>query len=73
MGKACQQLQKAGYTPQAILKLLEPIQQNQVIVGAVYASLEKAGASMRIAPQAEAAIFCTSCACSPSQNGLPQN
>jgi hypothetical protein len=47
-GKACQQLQKAGYTPQAIFEAtgFEPIQQNQVIVGAqVYASLEKAGAS----------------------------
>jgi len=47
-GKACQQLQKAGYAPQAIFEAtgFEPIQQNQIIVGSqVYASLEKAGAS----------------------------
>jgi hypothetical protein len=47
-GKACQQLQKAGYNPQTIFEAtgFEPIHQNQVIVGAqVYASIEKAGAS----------------------------
>jgi Rubisco Assembly chaperone C-terminal domain/Rubisco accumulation factor 1 alpha helical domain/Rubisco accumulation factor 1 helix turn helix domain len=41
-GQACQQLQKAGHTPQAIFEEtgFEPIQQNQVIVGAqVYAGL----------------------------------
>lgn len=46
-GKACQQLQKAGYAPQAIFEAtgFEPIQQNQIIVGSqVYASLEKEGA-----------------------------
>ena len=47
-GKACQQLQKAGYNPQAIFEAtgFEPIQQNQIIVGAqVYASIEKSGVS----------------------------
>ena len=47
-GKACLQLQKAGYSPQAIFEAtgFEPIQQNQVIVGSqVYDSLEKAEAS----------------------------
>ena len=47
-GKACQQLQKAGYDPQQIFEAtgFEQIQQNQVIVGAqVYTSLEKAEAS----------------------------
>lgn len=47
-GKACQQLQKAGYDPQKIFEAtgFEPIQQNQIIVGAqVYASIEKAGGS----------------------------
>ncbi len=41
-GKACQQLQKAGYTPQSIFEEtgFEPIHQNQVIVGAqVYSTL----------------------------------
>ena len=35
-GKACQQLQKSGMTPQAIFEAtgFEPIQQNQIIVGA---------------------------------------
>ncbi len=35
-GKACQQLQKTGMTPQAIFEAtgFEPIQQNQIIVGA---------------------------------------
>lgn len=47
-GQACAHLQKAGYNPQAIFEAtgFEPIQQNQIIVGAqVYNSLEKAGAS----------------------------
>ncbi len=47
-GTTIAQLQKAGYNPQAIFEAtgFEPIQQNQVIVGAqVYASIEKAGAS----------------------------
>jgi hypothetical protein len=47
-GQAIAQLQKAGQTPQQIFEAtgFEPIQQNQVIVGAqVYASLEKADAS----------------------------
>lgn len=47
-GKACQQLQKSGYSPQAIFEAtgFEPIQQNQIIVGSqVYASLEQAGVS----------------------------
>lgn len=41
-GQACQHLQKAGYTPQAIFEEtgFEPIQQNQIIVAAqVYTSL----------------------------------
>ncbi|WP_404786555.1 RuBisCO accumulation factor 1 [Altericista sp. CCNU0014] len=44
-GQACQQLQKAGYSPQAIFEEtgFEPIQQNQVIVAAqVYKGLEQA-------------------------------
>lgn len=47
-GQAIAQLQKSGYSPQAIFEAtgFEPIQQNQVIVGAqVYNSLLKAGAS----------------------------
>ena len=47
-GKACQQLQKSGYSPQAIFEAtgFEPIQQNQIIVGSqVYSSLEQAGVS----------------------------
>ncbi|RCJ27063.1 hypothetical protein A6770_02565 [Nostoc minutum NIES-26] len=47
-GVAIASLQKAGYNPQEIFEAtgFEPIQQNQVIVGAqVYNSLEKAGAS----------------------------
>ncbi|SRR5579883_73695 len=47
-GLAIAQLQKVGYSPQMIFEAtgFEPIQQNQVIVGAqVYNSLEKAGAS----------------------------
>lgn len=45
-GTAIAKLQKAGYDPQTIFEAtgFEPIQQNQVIVGAqVYASIEKAG------------------------------
>lgn len=41
-GEACSQLQKAGYTPQQIFEDtgIEPVQQNQIMVGAqVYASL----------------------------------
>jgi hypothetical protein len=47
-GQACQQLQKAGYSSQAIFEEtgFEPIQQNQVIVASqVYATLEKVGIS----------------------------
>lgn len=47
-GQACQQLQKAGYSPQTIFEEtgFEPIQQNQVIVGSqVYTSLVNAGVS----------------------------
>ncbi len=47
-GQACAYLQKAGYNPQAIFEAtgFEPIQQNQIVVGGqVYSSLEKAGAS----------------------------
>ncbi len=47
-GNAIASLQKAGYDPQTIFEAtgFEPIQQNQVTVGAqVYASIEKAGAS----------------------------
>lgn len=47
-GQACQQLQKAGYNPQAIFEEtgFEPIQQNQVIVASqVYKTLENAGVS----------------------------
>ncbi len=47
-GWAITKLQKAGYNPQTIFEAtgFEPIQQNQVMVGAqVYASIEKAGAS----------------------------
>jgi hypothetical protein len=46
-GQACQTLQKAGYSPQAIFEDtgFEPLQQNQVIVGAqVYHSIVAAGA-----------------------------
>ena len=47
-GQAIAQLQKAGQTPQQIFEAtgFEPVQQNQVIVGAqVYTSLEKTNAS----------------------------
>ncbi|PMB04003.1 hypothetical protein CEN49_21790, partial [Fischerella thermalis CCMEE 5273] len=50
-GQACAYLQKAGYSPQAIFEAtgFEPVQQNQVIVGAqVYNSIEKAGASQDV-------------------------
>ncbi|PLZ83267.1 RuBisCO accumulation factor 1, partial [Fischerella thermalis] len=50
-GQACADLQKAGYSPQAIFEAtgFEPVQQNQVIVGAqVYNSIEKAGASQDV-------------------------
>ncbi|NET38845.1 MAG: hypothetical protein F6K19_43830 [Cyanothece sp. SIO1E1] len=46
-GRACQHLQKNGYSPQSIFEEtgFEPIQQNQVIVAAqVYASLENGAA-----------------------------
>lgn len=45
-GQACQQLQKAGYTPQQIFEEtgFEPIQQNQIIVAAqVYHSIASGG------------------------------
>lgn len=47
-GKACQQLQKAGYTPQTLFEEtgFEPVHQNQVIVAAqVYESLVQAEVS----------------------------
>ncbi len=47
-GQACQTLQKAGYTPQAIFEGtgFEPIQQNQIIVASqVYASIINTGVS----------------------------
>jgi hypothetical protein len=47
-GKTCQQLQKAGYTPQQIFEGtgFEPIQQNQIIVAAqVYNSILEGGTS----------------------------
>jgi hypothetical protein len=47
-GQACQALQKAGYTPQAIFEAtgFEPIHQNQIIVAAqVYASIVSVGVS----------------------------
>ncbi|UZQ55558.1 hypothetical protein OOK60_05655 [Trichothermofontia sichuanensis B231] len=47
-GQACQQLQKAGYTPQQIFEAtgFEPVRQNQIIVAAqVYASIVNAPAS----------------------------
>lgn len=50
-GVAIAQLQKLGYDPQAIFEAtgFEPIQQNQVVVGAqVYNSIEKAGASVAV-------------------------
>jgi hypothetical protein len=50
-GQACQQLQKAGYTPQQIFEAtgFEPIQQNQVIVGSqVYHSIATGGAAAEV-------------------------
>lgn len=50
-GQACQQLQKAGYTPQAIFEEtgFEPIQQNQIIVAAqVYTSLVNGNAPANV-------------------------
>lgn len=50
-GQACQQLQKAGYTPQTLFEAtgFEPIQQNQIIVGAqVYSSILHAGVSAAV-------------------------
>lgn len=47
-GQACQQLQKAGYTPQQIFEEtgFEPIQQNQIVVAAqVYQSIASGGVS----------------------------
>lgn len=47
-GKACQQLQKAGYSPQQIFEEtgFEPVQQNQIVVAAqVYQSIASAGAA----------------------------
>ena len=47
-GQACQTLQKAGYSPQAIFEAtgFEPIQQNQIIVAAqVYSSIISTGVS----------------------------
>jgi hypothetical protein len=47
-GQACQHLQKAGYTPQAIFEEtgFEPIQQNQIMVAAqVYGGLVQANAA----------------------------
>ncbi len=52
-GKACQQLQKSGLTPQAIFEAtgFEPIQQNQIIVGSqVFDSMMSVG----VAPATEA-------------------
>jgi hypothetical protein len=50
-GKACQALQKAGHSPQAIFEAsgFEPIQQNQIIVGMqVYEGLVKAEAPAEV-------------------------
>lgn len=55
-GQACQALQKAGYSPQAIFEAtgFEPIQQNQIIVGGqVYASAVGAGVSDAVRVQFE--------------------
>lgn len=55
-GKACQQLQKAGHSPQQIFEAtgFEPIQQNQIIVAAqVYDSVLEAGVSESIASRFE--------------------
>jgi len=50
-GSACQQLQKAGHTSQAIFEAtgFEPIQQNQIIVAAqVYSNIVSAGAETEV-------------------------
>ncbi|RUT05558.1 hypothetical protein DSM106972_035650 [Dulcicalothrix desertica PCC 7102] len=50
-GSAITQLQKSGYNPQTIFEEtgFEPVQQNQVTVGAqVYSSIEKVGASSEV-------------------------
>ncbi|MBD2459546.1 hypothetical protein H6G89_00680 [Oscillatoria sp. FACHB-1407] len=50
-GRACQQLQKAGYNPQQIFEAtgFEPIQQNQIVVAAqVYESIDKVGVSTAV-------------------------
>lgn len=50
-GNACQQLQKAGYSPQQIFEAtgFEPIQQNQITVAAqVYSSIVAAGVSPEV-------------------------
>jgi hypothetical protein len=49
-GQACQQLQKAGYSPQKIFEEtgFEPVQQNQIVVAAqVYQSIASGGISNR--------------------------
>jgi len=64
---------KAGYTPQAIFEAtgFEPIQQNQV-VGTSLRFLRGWGIGYSaIALFKPGSDICTSCACSPSQNGLP--
>jgi hypothetical protein len=50
-GNACQHLQKAGHTPQAIFEAtgFEPVQQNQIMVAAqVYAGLVQANAAPEV-------------------------
>jgi hypothetical protein len=50
-GQACQKLQKSGYSPQTIFEAtgFEPVQQNQVIVGAqVYGTLLSVGVSPEV-------------------------
>ena len=50
-GQACAKLQKAGYNPQQIFEHtgFEPIQQNQIVVGAqVYSSIENQGVSEQV-------------------------
>ncbi|WP_218081608.1 RuBisCO accumulation factor 1 [Anthocerotibacter panamensis] len=50
-GQACQNLQKANYTPQAIFEAtgFQPVQQNQIIVAAqVYAGLVRSGATPEV-------------------------
>lgn len=53
-GKACQTLQKAGYSPQQIFEEtgFEPVQQNQIVVAAqVYQSIASAGAAPDVLAQ----------------------